>query len=227
MKYSFTLLIMLAACLPFAIAQEETTSSNERPESSYYHQPKSHSFSLGAGFPNVAGATFEFLDLLGVDNEVKASPQITARYEYGITEELGIGMQLGYYTGSTGEIDISSGPTGILCDQFPQLCEFKTANYKLNAFQVAARVSYHFKRFKKLDTYGSTIVGYSITKTKNLGDPDAGFTNLNAPTFVYYAAGGGRYFITPQLALYAEIGYGNITIVNAGLTYRLGNTGMD
>jgi len=175
-----------------------------------------------------------------------ATPQLTLSYEYAVDGQLGIGAHVGYFSATTPTLnfdlsEITGGSGGILeeaCELIPILCdatetlsEALQGSQKFQVWTFSGRVSYHQKILPKLDIYAATVLGYSLIRRKSLsadgddskGNLDAisdGFQSLTIPNYSYYAVAGGRYYITEHIAIYGEGGYGNITVANAGLTYR-------
>lgn len=235
---------LLLCCLIFwgnftAFAQDNTNPN--RAEETYYNMPRSHSFHIGAGFPNKAGAVLTGLETVGVvEDDGYTTPQFTLKYEYGLTKELGIGFHGGYYEAQTptitnetqevvgalcgllGEADLDDLLGGIIdipgCDVITETLQ---GAKKVKAYSVAGRIAYYKEQFPRLATYASVIAGYSFIREKNVGDPLDSFETLEIPTFVYYGSAGVRYFLSPNWGIYGEGGYGSITFVNVGLTYRI------
>ena len=149
-------------------------------------------------------------------------------------KDLGIGLHLGYYSAkmpsvtslTISDIDLTDF-NSILCSTLGVSCPDTTYTSSLSydrihAVTIGGRFAYHKRVIENLDLYASTVLGYSILKKKTIGDPNAVSENLagQLPTFVYFAGAGARYYITPKIAIYGEVGYGAITVVNAGVTYR-------
>lgn len=235
----FGLLFLLILLNVSLVGQD---SKNQMEEADYYPIPKSHSFHLGVGFPNKVGLTFSGLDIadtfLGTQQVEGGytTPQFTFRYEYTLDEEIGIGLHLGYWEAETPTLAFGSSllqpQEGVLgelvdgfCDLFPSQCELVEetleGSKKVTAFSIAGQISYHQRVLPKLDSYASAVGGFSIVREKNVGDSNDEFELLEVPTFVYYTSVGVRYYFSPQFALYGEIGYGNITNFNAGITFRI------
>jgi len=222
------------------LAQEE--SAPKMQEHQYYAIPGSHSFHIGAGFPNKVGLGFTGVELadnfLGTEQIEGGytTPQFTFRYEYTLDEELGFGLHLGYWEAQTptfefGE-DLLQPQEGVLgeivdgfCDLFPNQCtlveETLEGSKKVTSFSFGGQITYHKRVFPQIDSYASAVLGYNIVREKNAGDPNDKFENLKVPTFVYFTSIGIRYYFSPKFALYGEIGYGNISNFNAGITYRI------
>ena len=97
MKNSLFIMVFLCFCISIQAQNQETTEI-EIKEPFHHHLEKSHTFSLGAGFPNLANTAFNVGNLIGVENEGYASPNFTLKYEYGLTPQLGVGLHVGYYT---------------------------------------------------------------------------------------------------------------------------------
>jgi len=236
MRYIYSLVLFcLFAWSSNSVFAQSTTSNTERPEATFYNMPNTHSFHLGAGFPNKISTVLTGLDVLGLVTEKGyATPQFTLRYEYGLAEGLGIGLHTGYYQAKTPTLEVPEIIGGFLCDLLDEIdldnlpigCEVinqTLESQKFRAFSVAGRLAYYKQALPKLATYGSVVAGYSFISgsglTSLLNDLDD--LGVKIPTFVYYGGAGVRYFITPNWGLYGEIGYGSITYANVGLTYRI------
>ncbi len=94
--------------------------------------------------------------------------------------------------------------------------------YKYSDFIIAARGSFHYPLYDKLDTYTGLLLGVEIVSAKEYGDPYYGY-NYNAGgsglAFSWFA--GARYYFSDKFAAMAEIGYG-ITYLNFGVSLKLG-----
>ncbi len=94
-----------------------------------------------------------------------------------------------------------------------------------------------------LDTYFSVVAGYSFIKSKRVGEqagsqpsvlddivnivggvvPEestASFNNVPL-NWVYQLSGGVRYHLNPKWAIYGELGYGTLGLVNLGAVYKV------
>ena len=177
-----------------------------------------------------------------------ATPQLTLSYEYAVDGQLGIGAHIGYFSATTPTLnfDLSGitggssggGILGDICDELPFLCDLTETvsdalegSQKFQVWTFSGRIAYHQKILPKLDVYAATVLGYSLIRRKSLaadGDDSKGnleaisegFQSLTIPNYSYYGVVGGRYYLTEHIAIYGEGGYGNITVANAGLTYR-------
>ncbi|MEL6986907.1 MAG: hypothetical protein AAGK97_03665, partial [Bacteroidota bacterium] len=205
-------------------------------DSTKFHIKGSHSFGLGLGFINGTQTTFK---LFGLEENFSGnpSPAIHLQYEYGVTNLLGIGIYADYYR-VDGEfnlpqnIDPLDDPlcylqcvTGVNltgCD-----CGNQQINTRRNVWTIAGRVAYHHPIIKDVDLYTSIIAGYSFNRRKKIEEvlleeilKTANITN-NIPTFIYKVNGGMRYFFSPEMAAYGEVGFSNTHIIRVGLNYRI------
>jgi hypothetical protein len=84
-----------------------------------------------------------------------------------------------------------------------------------------ARGSFHYPIIDNLDTYTGLMIGYQIVSARETGSTQLGI-NYSATTsgiaWSWYA--GGRYFISENFAIMAELGYG-ITYLNIGVALKL------
>jgi len=240
MKSIFTLLVGLLIFSFSALAQESTAESTviDRDIATYYHQKGTHIFNLGVGFPNLAGQAVSVIEnLTGAESEGGASPQFSLKYEYGLTEQIGVGIHTGFYTAKTPQlseetltdiipIDIAcciQDPGGACCFEQETTETVDPGYTRINAFSLGGRFAYHFMRFEKLDTYTNLVLGYSFIREKTIGGERSEFNDIvkKVPTFVYFVSGGVRYYFMPNFAAYGELGYGSVTLLNLGLTYRM------
>lgn len=228
------LLIVLCLILPFTLFAQEKTDELDYQ----YHLQGTHSFNLGVGFPNKINSGFNIVDQLGIDLNGGASPVYTVRYEYGLTSEIGVGAHLGYFTAKTpsfsegtvttivdqlGGIVNDLGLCGLLfeCDT---ITESRDGGYdKYTVVTPGVRLAYHRQVVENLDTYASVVLGYNVIRSKRSGSDALDLTQFTnkIPTIAYFTSAGVRYYFSEQWAAYGEVGYGTMTIVNAGLTYRI------
>ncbi|MBC7844818.1 MAG: hypothetical protein H7099_21125 [Gemmatimonadaceae bacterium] len=113
---------------------------------------------------------------------------------------LGIGVSADYYS-------YSNGGGGY------------TASVKV--LPIGATANYHFKidPKKKLDAFLGAGLGYQVVTCSYNGP--GGSTNFCSNSAVYFIGrAGGRYFLKPNLAVYADAGAGAATL-SVGLTFKL------
>ncbi|AEF85580.1 hypothetical protein TREPR_2648 [Treponema primitia ZAS-2] len=86
-------------------------------------------------------------------------------------------------------------------------------------FDIGARFGYHFNwTVPNLDTYAVATLGVGIESSnlkiagKNHPDTD--------PAVLFGVAIGGRYFFTPNLGAFLELGYSSLSIVTLGVSFK-------
>ncbi len=177
----------------------------------HYHQAKSSTFSLGVGIPSTTQIAVEFVSL--IDQDAKASPQFTLRYEYAINDKIGIGAYGGYYTGETSSISLPSiqldsilnDPGSVLGNLFGNNDDL-SSTYSVNVLTLGGFFTYHFFKFEKLDTYTIVRGGYNNVSITENGIMNIDFLGVDVPQIEYFAGVGARYYFTPNFGVYGEVG---------------------
>ncbi len=125
-----------------------------------------------------------------------------AGYEYGVTDEISIGGLVDYYQYSyTAWSDWGGKYTYII---------------------IGAQGNYHFgktlKWDSKLDPFAGVVIGYeSITWKWN--DQSWGAFSPTSSGITFGGQAGLRYFLSPSLALYGQVGFG-ITYLKVGVDFK-------
>lgn len=101
---------------------------------------------------------------------------------------------------------------------------FAASRYKFNGnhvdrshFILGARGTFHYEFVPLLDTYAGLMLGYDIDNTS--GRIDGRKDTDDNTGFAYSGFIGVRYYFSPTVAGYAELGYG-ITYASIGATFR-------
>ncbi|MFN8252207.1 MAG: outer membrane beta-barrel protein [Ferruginibacter sp.] len=118
-------------------------------------------------------------------------------FEYGISDKIGVGAQLGY-SKFTKQYQYDPSYTG-------------TLTQTLVFFVGMARANYHFGKPAKFDPYVGFGLGiYSFkpytTTTLNGISKNSPFTLLRSP-FAYTLDIGAKYFFSDKIGAYAEVGF--------------------
>ena len=204
--------------------------------------------SAGIGFPNTTHAALDagnqLFNLNGKDNG-SSTPFYNVSGTYGISENVGVGVYLGYFS-SDSEI-LATGNTLIsalrlLGANINTNQSFGSTRY--NVFTVGGRLMVHKPIIDnpKFDTYASTYLGYNfvndsiddvefITGQSEFDVPILGTIDINNllrtavseanyPTFTYDVNAGLKYKVGENISLFGEAGYGRF-LVNTGLTYTM------
>lgn len=144
-------------------------------------------------------------------------PPITVGYETALSAlegKLSVGGLVGY-AGSSVDVTVPV-QTGTYFG-YPTY-SLATDKIKYSYIIIGARGAYHQPLIDNVDTYGGLMIGYNLvsaTVPAALGSYSASASYLAIGAFV-----GGRYYFTPKLGAYAEVGYG-VGFLNVGVTYKL------
>lgn len=167
----------------------------------------SSAINVGIGFGNTI--------YTGADYKM-GFPTISASYEYGLVE-IPMGSKL------HGVISIG-GLVGFGGSKY----EYKYWHWggysvKTTYFLVAARANYHFIFHDKFDPYAGIILGGYFGNSKVTYDDGWNNTypgyDANDSGFHGGAYVGARWFFTPAIAVFSELGW-NISIFTAGVTFK-------
>jgi len=96
---------------------------------------------------------------------------------------------------------------------------YSTSYFKLSNIPVGATANYHFKLDnKKIDPFLGAGLGFNIY---NCSFPGSSINGCGYSSGIYFIGrAGARYFLSPQMAAYADVGAGAATL-NVGLTFKL------
>ncbi|MCF8331591.1 MAG: porin family protein [Bacteroidales bacterium] len=133
-------------------------------------------------------------------------PPTSIQFEYGIAENFGLGLMVGY-ANTDYEIRLSNGDVG----------NFKTGHFLLGGIS-----QYHFYSSERSTVFAKAMLGYDITSVTFNSDDGMqadDFDNKN-PALIYGIHIGGNYYFSDNAGIFAEIGYG-LSILNIGLTLKL------
>lgn len=128
-------------------------------------------------------------------------PPLSASLDFGVADNL--------INGNNGSISVGGllGYTGASND-------FVTAHYMI----FGARGAFHYQFVDKLDTYAGLLLGYRYASASYKSDFISGSVGASELTLGGYL--GARYFFTPKIGAFAELGY-SIAYANVGVTFKL------
>jgi hypothetical protein len=81
------------------------------------------------------------------------------------------------------------------------------------------RASFHYNPVDNLDTYGGLMLGYNIVGSSVYGNADQSYKPVNGSGFIPALYVGVRYFLTDNIAGFAEVGYG-VSLIEVGLSFK-------
>ncbi|HTF80583.1 MAG TPA: outer membrane beta-barrel protein, partial [Cytophagales bacterium] len=154
--------------------------------------------------------------------KVKTLGPLSLKYEYGVSEHIGLGINVNYLTNGISYDDTQTDGTYTT-----------TEHYKLtrNTISVLARMNIHFGDHEKLDPYWGFGLGYRQATWKQeysitSNDPTVGnntqadpLPSFNAFPFGFETTFGMRYLFTPSVGAFAEVGFAK-SFAQFGLTAK-------
>jgi len=165
-------------------------------------------FEQGRSYVNVGYgyAIFQPTTIINAfDNESSSSNigPVRFAYEYGLSENVGVGFTVGYINSKVGFEDENFGGTD------PSTF---TYDYTFTKLTTNLRFNFHFGEHDKLDPYIGVGAGYKIsnltleTNDEFFDDADGG--RIGVP-ISFESVFGIRYFFTDNIGAYGEVGIGN------------------
>lgn len=161
--------------------------------------------------------------LNNVTYDIKSLGPIFFKYEYGLSDDIGIGLTYRYYLANFTETYIYSETTN-----YNSRIEYKDiGNYKITKNALAARLNYHFINEKKIDLFLGFSLGYSVlqyeysySSTKPQHVPIQRFEFSEFPLYIGLNLG-MRYYIDKNFGINFEVGYENQSIIQTGLVIKI------
>jgi hypothetical protein len=205
-------------------------------------QEGAHYFSAGYGFPNIYKnllknqvenqenfSSFFATDRGTYDYKVTGSGPMFGKYEYGISELIGLGAVVGYYTAGVKET----------YSYYDETYNYQTGTYISTRYQdvtkidvtslsFGCRVNFHFLKREKLDLYAGFAAGYTKADFKisyesnNPSFNQSYHFTYNQPIPLYFGTTFGiRGYLTPGIAIFGEVGLDKWAVLQGGLTLKL------
>ncbi|MCE7862868.1 MAG: hypothetical protein DYG99_04915 [Bacteroidetes bacterium CHB5] len=139
---------------------------------------------------------------VGINSYYNGGIPIGASYEYGITEDISVGVGVDYLS---------------------HRYNYGASRYGFNIFYLGARGSYHFNRLlnlnvEELDIYGGAQLGYRSFTWKDSFGGSAGDTYESGLFFGIHA--GARYYFKPGLGAFLELGAGGSGNARLGVAFK-------
>ena len=198
--------------------KKKNNSSPVESGGSMCFNENSHILNLGIGF----GGGNYYSGYYGFGYNYKVSPAFSLSYEQAIPKKLGPGfLGLGAYFG----YQTSSSTYNYFWDKHGYNNNYYYKNSWTN-FMIAARGAYHLDilNSEKAELYFGLVAGLRIQSyisDSNNPDPYADNYRLSSgnvyPAYSLFI--GGRYYFTPNIGLFAELGYG-ISYFTGGISIK-------
>ena len=176
---------------------------------------------VGYGFPNLGASIFKSVLGSYPGYSVSALGPMFLKYEYALSEKIGIGLAVAY-----------SGFTVKWQDTYDTY-NSSTGTYQTNTYDwtmkftspaFGVRFNYHFATKDKLDPYIGIAAGYkmsqySFTTTDPAGTGSSTWSFNPLPLYMPITVG-FRYYFTDNIGLYTELGFDKSSVIQAGLAMK-------
>lgn len=167
-----------------------------------FEQGKSQ-VSVGYGFINATQAIISSYDVMLYPGlEYSALGPVFLKYEYGVSEKVGFGLNIAYVS------------AGIDYDYLLETASIKWWNTSFNA-----RVNRHFGSSDKFDPYIGLGLGYKMGNWKFEGGDESDDMKALIP-LGFEATFGARYMFTPNVGIFSEVGVAK-GVIQGGLNIKI------
>jgi len=167
------------------------------------------------GYPNLFASflktAYSNSGILQQDFKVGSIGPVGGRFEYLLTDKIGLGFESNYTDTYVQWTELSSTPSG------------GTAiyTYKVSAPRIRfmPRFNLHFGKSEKVDGFFGVAAGYGKTTLKfETDDPSYVFSSISGIPFAMRVGVGLRYFFIPNFGASLEFGVGGGPLLAAGLS---------
>lgn len=165
-------------------------------------QKGDHLLSSSYGVPNVVGRTLYYFQ----NDKFQSFGPVYFRYEYGLTKTVGLGFQASFSNFSFTYNNSNTGAREVDRGSAKDFHLFGT---------------YHFGELmpvENLDLYGYLGMGMWYVNLKSVARPT---TAIDDGVFHIAIKGGARYYFTPNIAGFAQVGFDKMSVLDFGLTLRV------
>ncbi|MFO8055554.1 MAG: outer membrane beta-barrel protein [Bacteroidales bacterium] len=153
------------------------------------------------GYMNLSAGTGVVSSLQG-DTKM---PNTSLSFEYGITENIGLALNIEYASSQ----DITNDYSG------------KQYSWDYTYLSPSLTGHYHFASAMNYSIYGALTLGYSKVDSEYSSIDDVEQRDPKESNGLCYGAHiGGRYYLNDVIGIYTEAGYGSLSIINMGLSLR-------
>jgi len=208
MKKIFKPIAVVATAALFMITPNNSNAQAFEEESMY--------ISLGYGGPNLSASFFKTFEDRA-DYTVNGLGPIHAKFEYAVSDKIGIGMSFNYVRTNVKwnyeTIDVNNDP--VVYEE----------GYKFSALAANARINWHFVDNDNLDVYYGLGFGYNYSNNEYYtNDPDGvegGTFSISGIPIGFETTFGVRYLFNENIGIYAEFGWAK-SVVQGGLVFKIG-----
>jgi opacity protein-like surface antigen len=191
-----------ALCSCTAFAQDDCVSEGKMVIDAYY------------GYPYVVGAALKSAST-GTDVSVSNTNHIGAKFEYMVSDKIGLGVDYTYARVTIKEKDIQSTAAN-----GQTVTYYGVYSASLTKQRILVRMNVHFATSPKIDPYVAFGVGYKMTTYKDNypSTYDNGY-NLNLLPVAYRIGIGMRFFFVENVGINIEAGLGG-PAMQGGVSFK-------
>lgn len=193
---------------------------------------------LGYGFPNLYKNLYKgfIVNATSISSYPTSSQfaytaeslgPVFLKAEYALTKLIGLGINLGYLNVNISETEQYKW---LVYNSATSTYEYQNYNdvikYNYSSFTAAARINFHYSKGEKLDAYSGVAVGYNYNVLTSVSSSDNPNANIRDP-FVYVGipfhfsiSTGLRYYFTPNIGIYAELGFDKWSLIQGGAALK-------
>ncbi len=157
--------------------------------------------SIGYGFPNLNKSLFKAFDTY-TEFKVTGIGPLHLKAEHAITDNFGIGLSINGVSSTMSYKDASY-----------------SYKYAWTSVKFNARFNYHFVSSETFDPYIGIGAGYGFASGKWSGTGTSNTTIKNPLAIGFEGTAGCRYYFSPNIGAYAEIGLAK-SVMQAGLCFK-------
>lgn len=179
-------------------------------------------FSLGYGFPNLGKSIYKALNTNN-DFKVKGIGPLHLKYEYMLSDNIGIGASINFVNFGATYTETTSGDSMDINENWIHWTQTTKYTLATKNYSALFRFNYHFVSTDNLDVYfgiGAGLRGGKTTYTSVPKDPDFTFDTKIAIPVGMETSLGMRYFFTENIGVYTEIGLGK-SLIQFGGCFKL------
>lgn len=180
--------------------------------------------SVGYGFPNLTDVVFTVFNS-NPGYSISAFGPIHFKYEYALNHHWGLGITIGYE-----EAKVQWENTDYVYDPntgYYDIPVSYAAGYKGSNIGILARANYHFLTSSKFDPYFGFALGYNDWAFTYFNDDpnySGGGSTVKVPIPLALSVTiGCRYYFTPNIGIYAELGYEK-DVIQFGFSGKFGGS---
>lgn len=135
-----------------------------------------------------------------------AKGSIVAQAGVGLGGNVGLPISLSLDYGMTDKISIGA---------IAGFSSWNGSGVKVTYIPAGVRGAYHFYNSEKMEAYAGATLGYLVANVSG------GIQGIGYGGVMYGGYAGGRYYLTPSIGAFAELGYTSLSYLTAGIAFKL------